>query len=186
MHERECSLDPLVSEVGVERLQLVGREHALVTDDPRAQRREVRGRAVEHGGQGVLDVLAGEVDVTLELVAGEERARLVRLGCEDLAEHRHDLSRRLARHARVDRHVAPTQDREVLVEEHLLDRADRAVGILGRQERDTRRVFTGGREIEGHDRPEVRVGHLDRDPGAVAGVGLGARRAAVVQAARPR
>ena len=39
------------------------------------------------------------------------------------------------------------------------------------------------RELERHDRPVERVGHLDRDAGAVAGVGLGAGRAPVVEAA---
>ena len=40
----------------------------------------------------------------------------------------------------------------------------------------------GGRSKR-HDGPEERVGHLDEDARAVAGVGLGAGRAAVVQAA---
>ena len=39
------------------------------------------------------------------------------------------------------------------------------------------------RQLERHDRAEERVGHLDRDARAVAGVGLGAGRAPVVQAA---
>ena len=39
------------------------------------------------------------------------------------------------------------------------------------------------REVEGHDRAEERVGRLDRDARAVAGVGFGAGRAPVVEAA---
>ena len=42
MHQRERALEAFVGEVGIELAELVGREHALVDDDPAAQRREVR------------------------------------------------------------------------------------------------------------------------------------------------
>ena len=62
VHEAQRGLEAVVLEVGVEGLELVGREHALVDDDPGRQRREVRVGVV-------LDVLAGQVDVAFELVA---------------------------------------------------------------------------------------------------------------------
>ena len=40
-----------------------------------------------------------------------------------------------------------------------------------------------GGQVEVDDRAEEAVGDLDQDPGAVAGVGLGARRAPVVEVA---
>ena len=58
-----------------------------------------------------------------------------------------------------------------------------AVDVVDREERDAGRVRPRGRELEVDDGPEERVGHLDQDARAVAGVGLGARRAAVVEVA---
>ncbi len=88
--KRECTSASALSkrssrEVGIELAELVGREHALVDDDPAAQRREVRVGLV-------LDALAGEVDVPFELVAGEPV-----LGHEHLHERGHLLARGRAR-----------------------------------------------------------------------------------------
>jgi hypothetical protein len=44
----------------------------------------------------------------------------------------------------------------------------------------TRGVGAGARELEVDDGAQERVGHLDQDAGAVAGVGLGAGGAAVL------
>ena len=127
----------------------------------------------------MLDVLARDVHVALELVA----ARAVGFAtntCRNAGiTSRADLPGTSASTG----HVAPAEHREALVEQHLLDRAHRAVEVVDREERDAGRVRAGGRQVEGHDGPEERVGGLDRDARAVAGVGLGAGRAAVVQAA---
>ena len=135
----------------------------------------------------MLDVLAREIRVTLELVAGEERTARTLLRDEHLAERGHDLARRLSGHAGIDRDLAPAQHREAFVRAwHLLDRAcGSTLGVVGRQERDPGGVLApaGGRS-KVHDGPEERVGYLDRHARSVAGVGARRpRHAAVVQAA---
>ena len=174
MHERERALEALVAQVGVELAELVGREHALVDDDPAAERREVRLGLV-------LDALAGEVDVAFELVAGEAV-----LGDEHLHERGHQLACGRARLGRVDRHRSPAQHVEALVGEHLGDRVGRGIDAVDRQERDPRRVCTRRRQREPDGRPVETVGHLHQDSGAVARVGFRAGRAPVVQAADGR
>ncbi len=171
MHQRERALEPLVAEVGIELAQLLGREHALVDDDPHAQRREV--------GVGlVLDALAREIDVALELVAGETV-----LGDEHLREGGHLFAGRRSRLRRVDRHLPPTEHVESLVGEHLGDVVLRALRLVGRQEPDPRCVRTGCRELEAHGLAVEAIGRLDEDARAVTRVRLGAGRAAVAQAA---
>jgi hypothetical protein len=50
-----------------------------------------------------------------------------------------------------------------------------------RQEHEPRRVRAGRRQRERHDRAQERVGRLDQDPRAVAGVRFAAAGAAVLQ-----
>ena len=64
-------------------------------------------------------------------------------------------------------------------------------GLLGRfgverQEREADAVGARRRQGEVDDGPEEAVGDLEQDAGAVAGVDLGARRAAVVEVAERR
>ncbi len=171
VHERERALEARVAQVGVELAELVGGQHPLVDDDPRAERREVRVGLV-------LDPLAREVHVPLELVAREAV-----LGDEDLRERGHLLARRRARTVAVDGDRPPAEHREALVGEHLGDRVGGALDAVDGDERDPGRVRARVGELEVDGGPEVRVGHLHEDPGAVAGVGLRTCRAAVVQAA---
>ena len=68
----------------------------------------------------------------------------------------------------------------------LLDERDRPVCVgVGRSGRNARPTpyATRRRQVEVDDRAEEAVGDLDQDAGAVAGVGLGARRAAVLEVA---
>ena len=172
VHEAQRGLEAVVLEVAVERLELTGREHALVDDDPGRQRREV-------GVGVVLDALAGHVHVAFEVGAREPV-----LGHEHLAERGQHLAGARAGHVRADRHVPPAEDREPFVGEDLLGVDHRGLDVVAGQERDAGRVLTRGREVEVHDRAVQTVGQLHEDAGAVAGVGLGAGRAAVVQVAQ--
>jgi len=104
---------------------------------------------------------------------------------EQLAKQGHDLARPRADHRVVDRDVAPAENPQTLAADDLLDEGDDLVGVGsgGGQERDARRVLTGGRQVEVDDLPEEPIGHLDRDAGAVAGVRLGPLRAPVLEVA---
>src|SRR5207248_93427 len=71
---------------------------------------------------------------------------------------------------------------EAFVGEHFRDRVLRGLDPIGRQERDAGRVRAGRRQLEVDDRAIKLVRRLHEDARAVAGVGLGAGRARVVQA----
>ena len=58
-----------------------------------------------------------------------------------------------------------------------------AASVSSGQEREADAVGAGGRQGEVDDGAEEAVGDLEEDAGAVAGVDLGARRAAVVEVA---
>src|SRR5699024_3845491 len=64
-----------------------------------------------------------------------------------------------------------------------VDTPDCGVGtvLLGGQERDPGGVPAGRRQREGDLRAQQRVGHLDKDAGAVAAGGVGARRTTVLE-----
>ena len=104
---------------------------------------------------------------------------------EQLAEARDDAQRGGPDHRRVDRHRAPADDPQALLVDDGVDAGGGLVGGLGveRQERDADAVGTRGRQCEVDDLPQEAVGDLQQDAGAVAGVDLGARRAAVVEVA---
>ena len=108
------------------------------------------------------------------------------LGCEHLPERGQHLARAGTGHVGGDRHLAPAEDGEALVGENLVDALGRGVGVVGREEGNPGGVLAHRRQLEGHDRAVETVGHLDEDPGTVAGVGLGAGRAAVIQVAERR
>ncbi len=172
MHEREGRREPLVGQVWEERGQLTGREHPLVHDRPRRQRREVR---VER----VLGPLAQAQREAVQRHPGGT------VGCrdEELLEPRHDAERARAEPGGIDRHGAPAEDEQPLLVRERLDRLHRirsSLTLVG-QEHDPCRVRAGRRQLERHDRTQERVGDLQQDPRPVAAVRLGTRRAAVVE-----
>ena len=58
------------------------------------------------------------------------------------------------------------------------------LGVVAGQECGADGIAAGARQLEAAHGPQERVGHLEQDAGAVAGVGLGAGRAAVVEVAQ--
>ena len=103
--------DPLVGQVGVEVVELVGGEHPLVDQGPAGER--------------------GEVDLRLVLhpLAQAERQPLQRhpahagtgAGDEELAEHRHHAPGGGPEEVGLDGDLAPAEDREALLGRDLLD-----------------------------------------------------------------
>ena len=170
---------PLVDQVGEEAVELVGGEHPLVDEGARRQRREV--------GVGLLlGPLAQAEGAALQRHPGHP---LPGAGHEQLAEGGHHASGRSRPAAsgsmgtsRQPRTVRPSSVGE------LLDPAGgswrpaprRRAGSRADGVRVRRRAARSRRR---GDRAQERVGHLQQDPRAVAGVGLGARGAAVVEVA---
>jgi hypothetical protein len=165
-----------VGQVGEERLQLPGGEHALVDQGARGQRGEVDtalafGALAQHEGDPV------------QLQAGAP-ARAV--ADEQLAEARHDRAGGVAEQVRAGRHVAPAEDGEALLGGDRGDGGDR--GGVGRvvvgQEGDADGVTACRGKLEAGPGAQEGVGDLGEDAGAVAGVGLRAGGAAVLQVAQ--
>ncbi len=178
VHERQRAGDPRVGEVGEERLELAGRQHALVDQGPARE--------------------AGEVDLGLALgpLAQAERHPLEHHlvghpapgGHEELAEARHRAPRGDTHEVRGNRHLAPAQDDEVLL---LGDPVDRRHGVtLGRavvgQEGQADRVRARRGKLELHHGAQEAVRDLEEDARPVAAVRLGARGATVVEVAQRR
>ena len=180
MHQRERRLDPLVGEVGEELGQLGRGEHALVDERAARQRREVDVLSVDTR-ELVLTALADDEQLAVELDAGGA----VRVVDEEVPEARHHAQGGGTDHRRVDRDLAPAEDAEALVLDDGVDPRHRLLGRFGveGQEREADAVGARRREREVDDGPQEPVGDLEQDPGAVAGVDLGARRAPVVEVA---
>ncbi len=181
VHDGHGAGDPLVDQVGIEVVELVGGEHALVGDGARAQRREVDVGLV-------LGALAQDVGEALQRHPDH---RSVGRPDEELAERRHHADRGGAERRGVGGHVAPAQDGEALLGGDLLD-ATAGLGdlvlVAGKEGRaDGVRVRL--RQLEAGlaaHLTEEQVRDTQQDPCAVAGVRLGAGGAAVLEVAQRR
>ena len=180
VHQCQRADHPAVGQVGEERLELTGRQHALVDDRARGQ-----GREVDVGL--ALGPLAQAEGHPLELQPGDATAGRPD---EELAEQRLDGTGGGTDQARVDGEVTPAEDVQALLasdgRDRRLDRGQSFGRRRGRQERDADGVLAGRREHEVDHGAEERVRDLDQDAGAVAGVGVGAGRAAVLEVAQSR
>ena len=185
VHQRQRGLDPVVGEVGEELGELGRGEHALVDEGAARQRREVdhlvAGARTVELRELVLAALPHHEEQPVELQAGGATGVVD----EQLPEAGHHAERGGADHRRVDRHLAPPDDPEALVLDDGVDAAHRLLRRLAveRQEGEAHAVGPRRRQREVDHRPEEPVGDLEEDAGAVTGVDLGARGAAVVEVA---
>ena len=167
-------LQPRVDEVGVVPRELQGAEHPLV--DQRA-RGEARNRKVWPGRE--LDHPADDVELPFEGVLVVTQLR--RRGHEHVAHARRAGAGNGADVCRVDRNIAPAEHRLPL---GLDGRSDEPLQLgsallVLRQEEHPDAVRARLRQIRRGHGTEKRVGEADEDPGAVAGVGIGAGGAAM-------
>ena len=175
VHEAQRALGPLVVQVGVEAVQLEGDEHPLVDDGPRGEARDHEVRA-----GGALGHAADHVELALE---GVVVAHVVGGADEELADLGPGRVGRVPRVVGVDGHVAPAQHVLALLLDRVLEQSlelGPLGGVLAREEADRDAVAPRWRQVV-DDRPQELVGHLDEDPGAVAGLGVGALRPAMLQ-----
>ncbi len=188
MHERDRGADALVGQVGVKRDKLLGRQHALVGDRPRRQRRQVKLDAAL--ARLAFGLLAHAVDDPVELKAAQHLpGRVQPLGAEkDLHHPRHRRERGRAEVRRVGPDVPPPGHLSALDQGILFQYAHRALRrvAIGGQEGQSGGVGTRRGQIDSGLFAQERVGDLDHNAGAVAGVGFGAAGAAVVHPAERR
>ena len=140
--EQQRALDPVVGQVAEELTQLRRREHPLVDDRSRRQRREVH--LLRAGLVLVLDPLASDIGAPIEIDA---RLTVGRRD-EQLPEARHRRPCGLAEAVGVDRHVAPTEDGQAFLGEDLVDASHHLVahvvsGRAGRRCRPRSRPAVG-------------------------------------------
>ena len=185
-----AALQSLVGEIGVKAPQLMRREHALVHEGPRGERREVALLDL------VLRPLAEDEAHPLEprghrRVPFGRRGPVTGGGHEDLLYARRDLAGRAPRLGEVDGHRSPPEDVQALF---CSKSGEAALGSLGLggvsgEEGQPGAVLPGSRKRDPFGRSEVceeAVRHLDEDPGAVAGLGVGAESPSVGQVLRGR
>ena len=185
MDERHGRLDGGIVEIGEEAAHLRGDEHALVHDSTRAHGAHVED-LIAQGKLGVgllFDGAAAHVQTALEGVA---RRRVVRTTQEGLQDSGHTGAGRLAQVVRVDRHLAPKEQRYAGLGAALLKHA---AGILYalvvlREEQHGHAIVALCRQnlaafLSLFSEKVMR--DLEQDTGAVAGVLLESRASAVLQ-----
>ena len=174
--ERERRLGPRVLQVGVVAEQLRRREHPLVDHGPARERRDHELRAggdLGHAPDHVELALEG-VRVFLQRAFGGHD-QVLDVGRVEVGGD--------ADVVLVDRDVAPADHALALVRDGLLEELLelRPPLLVPRQEADAHPVGARRREVLPDQAAHQRVGHLEQDPGAVAGVRVGPRGAAVLE-----
>ena len=183
--ERHGRLDGGVVKIDEEAAHLRGDQHTLVHDSARAHGAHVED-LVAQGKLGVgllFDGAAAHVQATLKGVTG---GRVVRTAQEGLQDSRHTGAGRLAQVVRVDRHLAPKEQRHTGLGAAFLKHA---AGILYafvvlREEQHGHAIVALCRQNLAALLSlfaEKVMRNLEQDAGAVAGVLLESRAAAVLQ-----
>jgi hypothetical protein len=181
VHERELRGEALVLQVGVERLELEGRDHALVDERPARQRHEVHLELA-------LDALAQAEGQPVQAHGGERRAGLVGEVAPDveLLDRGHRGAGERADLVGLHRDGAPADDRQVLLARDVGDGRLHPLALedVDREERVADGVLPERGQLERRDRAEEVVRDLGDDARAVAGARIGADRAAVLEVAQ--
>ena len=185
MHQRQRRLHARVGEVGVVVAQLAGQQHAFVVDYARRQRGDVtiRGPGDVGCANVVFDLFADDEEFAFESIGsiGIIGGSVAAIAARDKHLLNHRLSRQhaAAEAAVVDRHCAPAQHALPLGARVTLDHR-LAIGHRGaRHEHHAGRVVAGRGQIKRHRLGEETMRQLQQQPRAVAGLRVGADRAAV-------
>ena len=185
MDERHGRLDGGIVEIDEEATHLRGDEHALVHDSTRAHGAHVED-LIAQGKLGVgllFDGAAAHVQTALEGVA---RRRVVRTTQEGLQDSGHTGAGRLAQVVRVDRHLAPKEQRHAGLGAALLKHATGilyALVVLRKEQHGHAIVALCRQDLAALLSlfTEKVVRNLEQDASTVAGILLESRAAAVLQ-----
>ena len=188
VHQRDGGLHARILQLGEVEGQLVRSEHALVADRPAGDAGQVEGVALGLGAVADLvgGALADDVELALE---GHLVVEALAAADEDLRHHRLVGPGPAAERAVFGGDLAPAEDALPLLADDLLQGllAEPPVGGVGPRQVDHSDAV-GARlgqlrplAVEGFAEEAVR--DLQQHAGAVAGVGLGAAGAPVVEAA---
>ncbi|EAP99266.1 hypothetical protein JNB_03820 [Janibacter sp. HTCC2649] len=174
----QLARESLVRQVGEERLELTGRQHALVDDGAGRQGREVDLDLA-------LGALAQAEGETVEL---DPRDTAIGSGDEELAEDRHTGSGSVPDELGGDGNVAPREDLESLLGRDLGDPllGSGTLGLVLGQVGHARGIRPCNRKLDVENGPEERVGQLREDARAVTDERVGTRGAPVVEVAQRR
>ena len=180
VHQRETRRETLVGEVRIERFELESRDHALVDEGARTQRREVR-LELPLGPLAQPERLAVERDALHRAIGRRACTRQ-----EQLLEERHRLAGERAQAVGTHGHDAPAEHLEALVcgegGDAALDRL--ALLDIRGQEGRADHVAADGRQREFDDGTQERVRDLRDDAGTVAGSRVGPDGTAVLEVAQ--
>lgn len=182
MEDRHRGGEAFVAQVGIELVDVLGEEHALVDQLSGRERAQVE----------VLD--AGGGDALFDALAAQEQGALQRLAGQAGRRREHDLLDLgaggvglLADHRGVDRHLTPAVDVEAEAKGlGLDDGAGRFLisEVVARQEHLADGDRAGAQDVAdaGHLVGEEVLRHAQQHAGAVAGLAVGVDRAAVPDA----
>ena len=143
VHQRQRRRQIRVIQVGVELLDLIRQQQALVNEAPAGKRRHAEIRLLRQPAavHRMFRALADHHQDPLENVFVEH---FLRPADEDLPERRHVRTRQHADRIGIGRHLAPAQEDLPLFDDHLLHRAHAPLGLFlrPRQENHARPIVT--------------------------------------------
>jgi hypothetical protein len=185
VHQGDGRLHRRVAELGVEGEELGRVQHPLVDQGAAAEGRNVELAALGNGRarDGLLHQPAHHVELALEgHVVGERLGP----GHEELGDDRLARLGGGAERGVVGGHLAPAEEADALLRQHALEHADAGLpaGRVLRQEHHADAVGPGAGEPDaglGRGPLQEGVGDLGEEAGAVAGVLLRARGAAMLE-----
>ncbi len=189
VHERHRGLDLRLAQVGVVGRELARGEQALVRQRAARERRDVE-RRLGHAprGGGELDAAADDRELAAERALVARRT----LSDEQLAHHGLALAREPADRAGIARHVAPAERLLPLLDgdPHAQLLAAQAQRRIVREEAHRDGVVARRRQLQlelgTREAAQQPVRHLQHQPGAVARVGIGPTRPAVLHRGQHR
>ena len=185
MDQREGADEARVAQVLVIGAELAHQNHALVDDGAAGHGDRIEFRHVAAGQRidGVGDALAGEIELTLEVILV---LRSSAIGHENLTHHGLDGLHGLAKVRIVHGDVAPADQGQAFLRELRGDDLFRlgAGRVVAGHEELTDAIVLGGWQGHAQARAflhEEVMGDLDEDAAAVAELGIRAHRAAMVE-----
>ncbi len=144
MHQGQRRDEPLVGQIVIEPLDLVGQQQAFINDHPRRQAGDIAILLLLQLAQTDvgLQPLANDVQLPFQHVG----RRLLAARDEHLPDERLDVARRATQHAVVDRHVAPAEQRLPFLGDNLLQPLFAPMAfVLGPRQKDRPHAVTAGR-----------------------------------------